>query len=257
MGNLRAGHAPPRLRSLILALALLPCLLSARGVGAGEAPDASVRQSIEEIIRDYLLKNPEVIEQSLQVLERRRQEAEKQRRREAVRAHLDELLRDPGSPVGGNPQGDVTVVEFFDYRCSYCKGVAGAVKTLLEEDRSVRLVYKDFPILGPESEVAARAALAAQRQGEYVALHDALMAADGPLGLALVLEIAGQVGLDVGKLRADMELPEIRAAIERNRKLGEALDIDGTPAFVVGSELVPGAMDLHALKALVSQARSK
>ena len=251
-------RAAPRGRlALGLTLAGLVLLPAAPGVRAAEVLDAGARQATEEVIRDYLLKHPEVVEQALQVLEQRRREAEKQRARDAVAAHREELLRDPGSPVGGNPRGDVTVVEFFDYRCGYCKGVAGTVRQLLEEDPGIRLVYKEFPILGDESLLAAGAALAARAQGRYGAFHDALMAASGPWTLPVLLQVAARVGLDAGKLQADMEAPEIHAAIERNRALAEALGITGTPAFVVGFELVPGALDLHALKALVSQARAR
>lgn len=157
----------------------------------------------------------------------------------------------------GSASGDVTVVEFFDYQCSYCKQAAPTVNKLLEEDSKVRVVYKEFPILGPASETAARAALAAQMQGKYEALHNALMAMNGPLTLPAVLQAAARVGLNPTKLRADMELPEVRAAIEKNLTLAAALRISGTPAFVVGTEVVPGAIELDALKALVSKARNK
>ncbi len=253
---MQAASRPARALSLVLALAAFIGLTPTRQATAAEAPDAPSRQAIEEVIRDYLLKHPEVVDRALQVLEQRRREEEQRRAREAVQAHRDELLNDAGSPVGGNPQGDVTVVEFFDYRCGYCKGVAPDVKKLLQEDPNVRIVYKEFPILGPESALAARAALAAQVQGKYLAFHDALMAAKGPFTLPAILQIARKAGLDATKLRLDMDAPEIRATIERNRALADALGVTGTPAFVVGSELVPGAVDLHALKALVSQART-
>ncbi len=229
-----------------------------RGAWAAEGSAGDpARQALEETIRDYLLKHPEVVEEALQVLEQRRREAEKQRDRELVKAHGEALLRDPGSPVGGNPRGDVTVVEFFDYRCGYCRGVAPDVKKLLQEDPNVRIVYKEFPILSPDSLLAARAALAAQAQGKYGAFHEALMTANGPLALPAILQIARRIGLDAARLKADMEGPEILAAIKQNRNLAEALGITGTPAFVIGPELVSGAIDLHAMKALVSQARAK
>jgi protein-disulfide isomerase len=119
------------------------------------------------------------------------------------------------------------------------------------------VVYKEFPILGPDSALAARAALAAQVQGKYVALHEALMAAEAPFTLPLILQLAQKVGLDTARLQADMEAPEIQAHLERNHTLAQVLGIQGTPAFVVGSEMVPGALDLNALKSLVSRARTK
>ncbi len=254
---MQAASRAARALSLVLALTAFMGLTPAHGVRAAEAPDAPSRQAIEKAIRDYLKAHPEVVEEALQVLEARRREEEKRRAREAVQANRDQLLNDGASPVGGNPQGDVTVVEFFDYRCGYCKGVAPDVKKLLQEDPNVRLVYKEFPILGPESALAARAALAAHAQGKYRPFHDALMAASGPLTMPAILQLARKAGLDAAKLRLAMEAPEIRATIERNRALADALGITGTPAFVVGTELVPGAVDLHALKALVSQARAK
>jgi protein-disulfide isomerase len=222
-----------------------------------EAPDPPSREAIEQVIREYLKGHPEVVEEALQVLEARRRDEEKRQAREAVRANRDQLLNDVGSPVAGNPQGDVTVVEFFDYRCGYCKGVAPDVQKLLAEDPNVRIVYKEFPILGPESDLAARAALAAHAQGKYLPFHDALMTASGPLTLPAILQLSRAAGLDGARLRADMEKPEIRATIERNRALADTLGITGTPAFVIGAELVPGAVGLHGLKALVSQARAR
>jgi len=148
---------------------------------AGEAPDASRRQEIETIIRDYLRAHPEVVLEALQEMERREQERRRTQRAETIRAHLVQLTQDPASPVAGNPQGRVTIVEFFDYQCGYCKRQEGELKKLLQAEADVRLVYKDLPILGPPSVFAARAALAARKQGGHGALHAALMATGEPL----------------------------------------------------------------------------
>jgi protein-disulfide isomerase len=222
-----------------------------------DALDPAARGAIEEIIRDYIKAHPEVIEESLQQLEERRQAETKQRGREAVAAHQADLLHDPESPVHGNPAGDVTLVEFFDYRCRYCKAVAGFVTQLVKEDPQVRLVYKDFPILGEASVMASKAALASRVQGKYPAFHEALMAVQGDLTEATVMATAASVGLDTTMLQTDMEAPAIMAVIEKNRALGQTLGLTGTPAFVVGAELAPGAMDLAAMKELVAQARAK
>jgi len=224
---------------------------------AAEAPDASRRQEIETIIREYLLAHPEVVTEALQEAERREQEAQRKRAAEAIRAHLAELTQDPGSPVGGNPQGRVTVVEFFDYQCGYCKREEVELKTLLQTDSDIRLVYKDLPILGPASVFAARAALAAQKQGKHEALHAALMAASQPLTDQEVLRIAAQVGLDAAKLEKDMADPSVSQALDRNFRLQRALNIQGTPALIVGTELIPGAASLETLKALVARARAQ
>jgi protein-disulfide isomerase len=243
-----------------LAGVVLAMLLVVSTCGAAEAADPAQglsREATEEIIRDYLLKNPEIVEQALRILEERQRKAEKQETMKALAAHREDLLSDPRSPVGGNPRGSVTVVEFFDFRCPHCKRAAPDVKKLAQEDSDVRIVYKQFPVLGPDSELAARAALAAHAQGKYAALHDAMLAASGPLTMPAILKLAGPAGVDVAKLQADMERPEIRATIERDRALATAVGITGTPSFVIGTALVPGAVDLATLKALVAEARSK
>ncbi len=224
---------------------------------AGEAPDASRRQEIETIIRDYLRAHPEVVLEALQEMERREQERQRAQRAETSRAHLVQLTQDPASPVAGNPQGRVTIVEFFDYQCGYCKRQEGELRKLLQTDADVRLVYKDLPILGPPSVFAARAALAARKQGKHDALHDVLMATDEPLTEEVVLKVAGQSGLDIAQLTKDMADPSVSEALDRNFRLQRALKIEGTPALIVGTEFIPGAASLDTLKALVARARAQ
>jgi protein-disulfide isomerase len=149
----------------------------------------------------------------------------------------------------------VTLVEFFDYRCPYCKQVSPSLQALLKEDPKLRVVYKEFPVLGRESVFAARAALAARKQGKYELFHNALMALKGQLGDDIVLKTAGAVGIDVEKLKADMGAPEIEAQIRRNHELAQALDIRGTPAFIVGTTLIPGAVDVATLRQKIAEAR--
>jgi protein-disulfide isomerase len=227
------------------------------GVLAAESPEAARRQEIETVVREYLRAHPEVVAEALQEMERREQEAQRKRAAEAVRAHLAELTQDSGNPVGGNPQGAVTIVEFFDYQCGYCKKEAGEIDKLLQTDSDVRVVYKDLPILGPASTFAARAALAAQKQGKHAALHATLLAANGALTDQGVLRLAAQVGLDTTRLEKDMADPAVEETLARNAHLREVLDIRGTPALVIGMELIPGAVDLDTLKRLVAQARKK
>ena len=226
-------------------------------VRAGEAQDASRRQEIETVVREYLRAHPEVVLEALQEMERREQERQRAQRVEAIRAHLAQLTQDPGSPVGGNPQGRVTIVEFFDYQCGYCKRQVGELKKLLQTDADVRLVYKDLPILGPPSVFAARAALAARKQGKHEALHDALMATNEPLTEAVVLKVAAQSGLDVARLEKDMADPSVSEALDRNFQLQRALNIEGTPAVIVGTEFIPGAASFETLKALAARARTQ
>lgn len=238
--------------------ALLVALGVATALGAasarGETP-AVPREAIEQVIRDYLLSHPELIIESLRRAQAREREAARAQARAAVQAHRQALSHDPGSPVGGNPAGDVTVVEFFDYRCPHCRRMVPVIKALLAEDPRVRLVYKEMPILGEESVVAARAALAARGQGKYAEAHDRLMAESGPLTPAAVVAALAGVGLDPERLRADMDAPEVVTLIRRELALAQALGIDGTPAFVVGTELVIGAVDLGTLRDLINRAR--
>jgi protein-disulfide isomerase len=215
------------------------------------------QQQLEQAIEQYLYSHPEVIEQSLANLRTKRQESHKARIKEIIADHQNELLHDPDSPISGNPSGDVTVVEFFDYRCIYCKRVAASITKLQHDDAGVRIVYKDFPILGDVSVYAARAALAAKSQGKHEAFHEALLASANELTQAEVLSIADQVGLSRAQLESDLRSPKWDSIIERNRGLAEVLSITGTPGFIVGDQLYPGVLDLEGLKRLVEKARSK
>ena len=236
-------------------LGLLPGLTNAE---TSTAPsDPAFQQAVEQVVEQYLRTHPEVIEQSLRILQAKRQAEERERSRQVIATKQAELLNDPNSPVSGNPDGDVTVVEFFDYRCGYCKRVAGTVTQLQQDDPNVRVVYKDYPILGETSELAARAALASKVQGKHLAFHEALLASEEELTQETIVVLATAVGLDTEKLHRDMESPTIQTTIERNRALARELGINGTPGFIVGTELVPGALELKDLKKLIRQARQK
>jgi protein-disulfide isomerase len=219
-----------------------------------EAADLPVEQ-IEKIVREYLLREPEVVYDALQELQRRQAEAAAARQRAAIAENQDELLDDPTSPVGGNPDGDVTLVEFFDYRCAYCRRVVSSMRALLADDRALRVVFKELPVLGPDSVRAAQAALASRKQDGYVPFHFALMAADD-LSLAGIRAVAEEVGLDADQLEEDMAAPDVLEAIEANYALANELGIEGTPAFVIGDQLIPGAVDKARLEQLISQARA-
>ncbi len=213
------------------------------------------RRAIEQVIREYLMRNPEVILDAVESLEQKRSDEARQAAKSVLADRRDEVLNDPESPVAGNPQGDVTIVEFFDYRCPYCKQVEPTLTQLRHDDAKLRLVYKELPILGPDSVVAAHAALAARKQGKYDQLHEVLMRSRGTLDEATVLKLAGDAGLDTARLKADMKSPDIEKIIARNVQLAHALGITGTPGFVVGNQLVPGAVDLETLRTLVAEAR--
>ncbi len=205
-------------------------------------------------IERYIRAHPEVIEQSLQAMEAKREAEQKERQKSTLKTKQDELLHDPMSPVSGNPKGEITLVEFYDYRCGFCKKAASAVTELQKVDPRVRVVYKDFPILGEPSELAAKAALASQAQGKHQAFHEALLESHADMTKESILNIAAKVGLDVKRLEADMANPKWKAVIAKNRALARELGISGTPGFIVGNELVPGWLDLNGLKELIARA---
>lgn len=215
---------------------------------------AAGEQPLDTAIEQYIRSHPEVIEQSLQALEAKREAEEKTRQKAALAKRQQDLLNDPSSPVSGNPNGDVTIVEFFDYRCGFCKRAAGAVTQIQKDDPRVRVIYKDFPILGEPSEIAAKAALAANLQGKHQAFHEAALASKNEMTKSELLRIAGEVGLDAARLETDMANPEWQSVIDRNRALARDLGITGTPGFIVGTELVPGALDVKGLKELIARA---
>lgn len=214
-------------------------------------------ENIEKIVRDYLLRNPEVLVEALTLYEQRRVEAEERRRENAFAERREELEYDPSSPVAGNPEGDVVIVEFFDYRCPYCRRSADSLEAAMKADGNVRVVFKEFPILGPESLEGAKAALAAAKQGKYESFHFALMRAPGDMSLAHLRQIAEQVGVDPDQMEQDMQSDEIAATLRKNHALAEQLSIRGTPAFVIGGTLVPGAANRAEIERLIAEARAK
>ena len=242
-------------RSIATALAALALMAPPAATAHPEHVTVPDREEMGEMIRDYLLQNPEVVEEAMGVLRAQRQEEERRRAAAAIAENSEALRAHPLSPVSGNAGGDVTVVEFFDYRCGYCKRALPALTALLAEDANVRVVWKEFPILGPVSDLAARAAMAADRQGKYYPLHRALME-ERELTEQKVLEIAGRTGLDTARLQQDMGDPAIRSYLEETRALAQAIGITGTPAFVIGGRLVPGAVDAARMKELVAAARA-
>ena len=236
-------------------LAIAVVLLSAAAPALAQPFSAEQKQAIEEMVRAYILKNPEIIRDAVEALQAKEQQSAAERRQQAMAQLKDELLSDPNAPVLGNPTGDVTVVEFFDYRCPYCKRSDPIVRQLVKEDGRIRRVMKEFPILGPESVFASRAALAAHAQDKSQPLHRALMGAKGALDSETVLKLAKEAGLDMERLKRDMHAPAIDQALKRNRDLAGMLEITGTPAFIIGGEFVPGAAELDTFKAIVARAR--
>lgn len=211
------------------------------------------KDEFERRVHDYLMAHPEVITQSLDRYEAwQRANADVEA---IVKSRADEIFNDAATPTGGNPKGDVTLVEFFDYNCPYCRQVAPVMVKAEEDDPQLRIAYKEFPILGPNSTFAAKAALAANKQGKYVAFHRALYQVRGAVDPEKVKQVATAVGMDVDRLNADMNDPAIQAAIDRNLALAQALRINGTPGFVMGNQILRGATDLDTLKGMVRAAR--
>jgi protein-disulfide isomerase len=219
---------------------------------AAPSPD---RLALGKSIREYLMANPEVLVDAMAELERRQDNERDAIAQKGIEKNKDALFRDPEAPFVGNPNGDVTIVEFSDYQCPYCKRVYSTLKSVVAADGKVKLVYKDLPILGDASKVAAVAALASIKQGKHDAFHEALMQSSGKLDSDRIYEIAASVGIDVAQLKKDMDDPAIKKLIERNLDLASELGVRGTPAFVIGNQFVPGAVDADALKQYIADAR--
>ena len=235
-------------------------LLAVGTVKPGQLAAASTavpgdKAALGKTIREYLLANPEVLVEAMQELERKQDGQRDAVAQKGVQENQAELFRDPDSPIGGNPNGDVVIVDFNDYQCPYCKRTHQAMKSVVAADGKVRIIYKDLPILGEASKVAAVAALASVKQGKHTAFHNALMEFTGKLDRDKILDIASSVGIDRAQLEKDMEDPKLKRTIERNLELASALGIRGTPAFVIGKQFVPGAVDAAALKQLIADAR--
>jgi|ERR1700730_14205809 protein-disulfide isomerase len=246
-------------RTLFGLLALACACIAAASPRPLEATEMTPeqRRAIEAIIHDYLMQNPDVLIEALREAEAKANIDAEAKAAQVLHDRRREIFDDPATPVGGNPQGDVAIVEFFDYRCPYCKQVQPAIQKLLDQDQKLRFVYKELPVLGPQSDMAAHAALAARLQGKYEPFHTLMMAAKGQISDEVVYRIAGSIGLDVDRLKRDMTDPEIDQALNANKSLANALDIRGTPGFIIGDRIIPGAVDLDALKNMVADARKQ
>jgi protein-disulfide isomerase len=229
-------------------------LIPAEAMAAGEF-NAKQRDEIGAVVRDYLLKNPELLLELSKELEKRQQASEDQQRETAVSENAAELFRSKADLVAGNAKGDVTMVEFFDYNCSWCKKGLPEVLSLMEADTNLRLVLKEFPIFGEISEYAAKAALASNKQGKYWQFHLAMLGHEGKLAKSDVDAIATAQGLDLAMLKKDMESPEIAGTIQRNQKLAQMMAINGTPAFIIDRKVIPGYLPKEGLAEAIKQIR--
>jgi len=242
------------IRALAALLLLIPLAAAAQGFSPAQ------RAEVVEILRQALRDDPSILREALAGLEAAEARGREEERRAAIAREGDALFRDAADPTRGNPRGDVTIVEFFDARCGYCKQLHPSLDALLQRDPNIRVVMKDLPVLGPTSVLAARALLASHRQGRYPAFQAALLTLRTEPVEAVLRQQAERVGLDWTRLRREMDDPAIGRRIEANMRLAQALGVEGTPALVVagtaGATFVPGAVDLPQLERLVAEARA-
>jgi protein-disulfide isomerase len=212
---------------------------------------------IKALALEAIRENPGIVMEAVEALQAQQAEAERAAIGDVLADRREELVADPNAPVLGNPEGDVAVVEFFDYNCPYCKRAAEPVARLLDADEGVRLVYREWPILGEGSLFAARAALAARAQDKYEEMHEALMGYPQRVDEEVVMDAAERLGLDLDRLREDMDAPEVEDHIAQSMALARALGVTGTPAFVIGDQLAPGLIPFEELQRLVAEAREE
>jgi protein-disulfide isomerase len=237
-----------------------PMKTTALAIGLAVAPIAGFAQEpsdarIKELALEAIRENPQIIMEAVQLLEQEQAATQAEAAADLLKNQRELLEHDPNAPVFGNPEGDVTVVEFFDYNCPYCKRAMSEVQGLLDVDRDVRLVYREWPILSEGSVFAAKAALAAREQGKYEEFHWALMGMEQRAEEASVMRLAEEIGLDIEQLRNDMEAPKVQEHIDESMRLTQALGFNGTPSFVIGDDMVPGFVEQEQLEALVDKTR--
>lgn len=220
--------------------AAVPAASPAAPAAAGSF-SADQKKEIEKIIKDYLVSNPEVFLEAQTALEAKMEKEQAEKLKTAISQNAKEIYRDPNADVAGNPNGDITVVEFFDYNCGYCKRGLHDVIKLVDTDPKVRVVFKELPILSKGSEEASRVAIAAGKQGKYWDVHRAMLEAKGVMNEANALAIANKLGLDMDKLKKDMASPEVEAEIKKSEALAKKMGVNGTPHFLVGDRAIPGA----------------
>lgn len=244
-----------------LIAATCAALLAIAGPQASRADEfsASQRGELERIVREYLVAHPEVIQEAMTELEKRQTAADAEKHKAAVKQYSEALFTSPRQVVLGNPNGNVTFVEFFDYNCGYCKRAMDDMLTLLKDDPKLKVVLKEFPVLGPGSVEAAQVAVAVRMQDKtgkkYLEFHQKLLGGRGQADKARALAVAKDIGLDMGRLDKDLASPEVKATLQESFKLAEALGLNGTPSYVIGDNVVVGAVGLESLKEKVNTSR--
>ena len=220
---------------------------------------AGQRSEVERVVRDYLIAHPEVIQDAMAELDKRQTAADAEKHKVTIKENAQTIFSSPRQVVLGNPDGNVTFVEFFDYNCGYCKRAMDDMLTLLKDDPKLKVVLKEFPVLGPGSVEAAQVAVAVRMQDKtgkkYLEFHQKLLSGRGQADKTRALAVAKEIGLDVAKIEKDMAGDEVKATIEESFKLAEALGLNGTPSYVVGTDVVIGAVGANTLKEKINSAR--
>src|SRR6267142_1151233 len=244
------------IRTLVAATFALAALV-APASAQSFSPDQ--RGEIEKIVREYLLSNPQLLQDVMAELEKRQQQAELDKHRAAIKEHAELIFDSPRQVTLGNPKGDVTFVELFDYNCGYCKRALTDMLDLMKADPKVKVVLKEFPVLGEGSTQAAQVAVAVRMQDKtgkkYLEFHQKLLTGRGAADKARAMAVAKEVGLDMAKLEKDLGSAEVRNTLEENFKIAEAMGLNGTPSYVIGNEAVIGAVGVENLKEKISNAR--
>jgi protein-disulfide isomerase len=244
---------------IAFAAAAVSLAIAGAAPAVAESFSADQREEIGKIIKDYLLTHPEVMLDVMAEMEKRQQSAEAEKHRAAVVENKATLFSSPHQVVLGNPQGNVTMVEFFDYNCGFCKRAMSDMLDLIKTDNNLKFVLKEFPVLGEGSDEAARVAVAARMQDangkKYIEFHQKLLGSRGGADKMRALAVAKEVGFDMPRLERDMGSEEVKKTIDENKKLAEALGLNGTPSYVVGGEVVIGAVGLDALREKINAER--
>jgi len=240
----KTGLATALVAAVVAAIVSAATIVIIWRMAPGVVDAASLeKKQIVAIVRDYLTKNPEILVEMTTELDKRQQEEQAAQQGKAISDNADAIFRSPHAFTAGNPNGDVTVVEFFDYNCGFCRRAMPSVVKLVDSDPKVKLVLKELPIFGDDSEAAAKGALAAHKQGKYFEMHQKLFSEPGKANKDKVLRIANELGLDVPQLEKDMESDEVKQSLDEARDLAQKLGLQGTPLYLVGDQTIPGAPD--------------
>ena len=247
------------LRMLALPAAAAAAMLAISAPSLAQGFSDSQRREIEKVVREYLLRNPEVLQEVVAELEKRQAQAESDRHKGAIAENRDKIFNSKHQVVLGNPKGDVTLVEFFDYNCGYCKKALGDKVELLKSDPKLRIVIKEFPVLGPGSIEAATVSVAIRMQDptgqKYFDFHQKLLMGRGQADRTRALAVARESGFDMARIEKDLQSPEVKASLEEVMQIAEALGINGTPSYVIGTSVIAGAVGVAALRQQVEAAR--